>query len=69
MFCVKFKNTPFRLFSQRLKAKPPVCYYKLLNLSPEASIGDIKKEFYTLAKKYHPDNNENSSANQIVILF
>jgi hypothetical protein len=52
--------------SQRLKMPSDMCYYKLLNITPNASFDEIKKEYYKLAKKYHPDNKDNSSANQIV---
>lgn len=32
-------------------------YYKILGVSPDADIKDIKKVYQTLAKKYHPDVN------------
>ena len=32
-------------------------YYETLNVSRDASQGDIKKAFRTLAMKYHPDRN------------
>jgi len=32
-------------------------YYKILEVSPDASDADIKKSFRKLAKKYHPDTN------------
>lgn len=31
-------------------------YYKILNISPDASSNDIRKAYRKLAKKYHPDN-------------
>ena len=31
------------------------CYYKILNLPTNASQDDIKKSYYKLAKKHHPD--------------
>ena len=34
-------------------------YYKALGVPKDASQADIKKAFRTLAKKYHPDSNEN----------
>lgn len=33
-------------------------YYMLLNLKPDATEAAIKKNFYDMAKKYHPDSNE-----------
>jgi preprotein translocase subunit Sec63 len=53
-------------FALKFRVGNDICYYKLLNIDPNSSIEDIKREYYKLAKKYHPDNNENSSANQIV---
>lgn len=43
-----------------------MCYYKILNLTPNSSYDEIKKEYYKLAKKYHPDNKEGSNINQTV---
>jgi len=37
-------------------------YYKLLNISPDASASEIRKSFYSLAKVYHPDKNTSSEA-------
>jgi hypothetical protein len=33
-------------------------YYTILGLSKGASDQDIKRSFYKLAKKYHPDTNK-----------
>ncbi|KAM3141393.1 hypothetical protein pb186bvf_006511 [Paramecium bursaria] len=37
------------------------CYYKLLNLSTDCTQEEVKKAFFDLAKKYHPDVNPNTS--------
>jgi molecular chaperone DnaJ len=31
-------------------------YYNILNLKKSANAQDIKKNYYELAKKYHPDS-------------
>lgn len=37
-------------------------YYKLLNVETDASSGEIKKKYYLLARKYHPDKNKSNQA-------
>lgn len=38
-------------------------YYKVLKISENASLSDIKVAFRELAKKYHPDRNKSKDAN------
>ena len=38
-------------------------YYSILEISPDATLQDIKRAFRTLARKYHPDLNQNNSEN------
>ncbi len=59
----KFNSFKFSNFNKN----PSECYYKVLNSSPSSDIDSIKKEYYKLAKKYHPDNkNSDSKDNQTV---
>ena len=37
-------------------------YYKILGLTPKATVDQVKSKFRELAKKYHPDKNRNKKA-------
>lgn len=39
-------------------------YYKILGIAKNSSTKDIKKAYYNLAKKYHPDVNKNDPSAQ-----
>ena len=40
-------------------------YYKILRVSPSASVGEIRQSFRKLAKQYHPDKNDGNQLSAI----
>ena len=40
-------------------------YYEFLNVQPTASADEIKKSYYGLAKKFHPDRYHHSTKGEI----
>lgn len=40
--------------------------YKILGLSKEASLDEVKSQFKSLSKLYHPDNKRNSDSEQFM---
>ncbi|KAF9881947.1 mitochondrial chaperone [Colletotrichum karsti] len=53
-----------RAFHATSTALAPSDPYKTLGVDKTASAGDIKKAYYGLAKKYHPDTNKDPSAKE-----
>jgi molecular chaperone DnaJ len=47
--------------SGTLDFDPKINYYQRLGLNENASEAEIKKAFYSLAKKYHPDSNQDKT--------
>lgn len=47
-----------RFFFSLLKFDPKKDYYRVLNLSENATQEQIKRSFRQFAKKYHPDTNK-----------
>jgi len=51
----------YRFFAQeskKLELDASIDYYKVLGVTYGATDESIKKNFYDLAKKYHPDSND-----------
>ena len=53
-----FRKNQYRMFSSRsLQIDTSINYYDVLGVKKEMSQQDIRKAFFNLAKKYHPDLN------------
>ena len=54
------RNKPLRLSISKVPD-----YYKILNITPSALKSNIKDSYKILAKKWHPDKNNNSKESQV----
>ena len=58
MFSGYQKNSSGNREKMQLDFDPQIDYYQKLGIQHGATEGDIKKAFYELAKKYHPDSHQ-----------
>lgn len=52
----------FRFSSSNQNYNPSKDYFKILNVNKNANAAQIKKAYYDLAKKYHPDINKGNES-------
>ena len=46
-----------------------ICYYKVLNISTNSTMQEIRKSYLELAKIYHPDINTGERIQEVVIFL
>jgi DnaJ-class molecular chaperone len=51
-----------------MSLKPPVNYYDLLQINPQAEIETIDRVYRILAARYHPDNQQTGDAERFRLL-
>lgn len=59
--CSNFSGTHIKRFLHTTRILNKRDYYDVLGVPKNATQKDIKKAYYVLAKKYHPDTNKNDS--------
>jgi DnaJ-class molecular chaperone len=52
--------------SQSSESVEEISFYELLGVSKAANKSEIRKAYYTLAKQWHPDKNDNPNAEEMV---
>lgn len=52
----------FTFYNEVPKFDPSKDYYSILEVSKNSSDSEIKRQYYTLAKRYHPDSNKGFEA-------
>jgi preprotein translocase subunit Sec63 len=53
--------------SQQQKKIQEISYYEILGIQKDATKNEIKKAYYSLAKHWHPDKNDDPIAEDMVI--